>query len=260
MNQSYIFILCPPFSGSTILWKLVSSSESVSALPKEGQFLPETKGLMRAQAWNKDIELPWGEIKQIWHTYWDQEKSLFLEKSPPNLMRTDRILEHFSPAYFLIMVRNPYALCEGLIRRVKQNPKKAARFVIRCLRQQAENTKALQNSLAFSYEEFSDHTDMVIKKIQDFIPQIGEMDREQEFGVNSIEGIKHRGIKNLNQKKIDSLSPKHFDSINQVFKKNIDVLNYWGYEIIEPPKSHVITFYITKLGLLTKRISNKFKW
>ncbi len=30
---SYLFVLCPPYSGSTLLWKLLSTSQNVSSLP-----------------------------------------------------------------------------------------------------------------------------------------------------------------------------------------------------------------------------------
>ena len=113
--SSYLFILCPPYSGSTVLWKLVSTSEAVSSLPTEGQFIPEVKAILRATPWRVPLQLPWKDIKAVWDRYWDPSKPLLVEKSPPHLMRTHDIVEHFNPVHFLIMVRNPYAHCEGLM-------------------------------------------------------------------------------------------------------------------------------------------------
>lgn len=102
--NSYVFILCPPYCGSTLLWKLVLTSTVVSALPSEGQFLPEVKEIMRQDPWNVNVKLPWVKIKEVWDGYWDHNKLLLLEKSPPNLIRAKEIEQHFNPVYFLLKV------------------------------------------------------------------------------------------------------------------------------------------------------------
>jgi hypothetical protein len=56
--SSYLFVLCPPYSGSTLLWKLLSTSANVSSLPQEAQFLPELKDIMRDSPWKADRALP----------------------------------------------------------------------------------------------------------------------------------------------------------------------------------------------------------
>ncbi|MGB1141093.1 MAG: hypothetical protein ACPG1A_09355, partial [Halioglobus sp.] len=58
----YLFVLCPPYSGSTILWKLLATSSQVSSLPSEGQFLPELEPIMRDKPWVKEHRLPWDTI------------------------------------------------------------------------------------------------------------------------------------------------------------------------------------------------------
>ena len=115
--STHLFILCPPYCGSTLLWKLMSTSDNVSALPEEGQFLPEVEGIMRDKPWQRDHAMPWEQIRAVWETYWDIEKPLLVEKSPPNIIRAKAIAEHFDPARFVIMARNPYAHVEGLMRR-----------------------------------------------------------------------------------------------------------------------------------------------
>ena len=76
----YLFVLCPPYSGSTLLWKLISTSINVSSLPLEGQYLPELETLMREQPWNRDHVLPWPQIKVVWETYWDTKKACSVGK------------------------------------------------------------------------------------------------------------------------------------------------------------------------------------
>jgi len=177
ITKSYVFILCPPYSGSTVLWKLISTSIAVSSLPKEGQFIPEVTEFMRQAPWNADVKLPWEKIKEVWDQYWDQDKLLLVEKSPPNIIRTCDIVEHFSPVYFIVMIRNPYAHCEGLMRRNKWDVQKAAKFTVKCMRQQAENADNLDNTLCFTYEEFTGNPERICHKINLFLPGIGQVGR-----------------------------------------------------------------------------------
>ena len=57
--SAYVFVLCPPYCGSTVLWKLIATSDRVSALPDEGQFLPEVKDTMRDGEWDASRHMPW---------------------------------------------------------------------------------------------------------------------------------------------------------------------------------------------------------
>lgn len=251
--NSYIFILCPPFCGSTILWKLVSTSSTVSTLPCEGQFIPEVEKIMRKDPWNSDQKLPWGEIKNTWNNYWNQDKPFFLEKSPPNIIRASEIAEYFHPVNFLIMVRNPYAHCEGLIRRRNYDAQGAAEFTVHCLKQQARNAEELKNTLCFTYEELAGDPKSVSQKIQFFLPQIGALGHNQKFKTRSIDGKISRGIVDLNQKKIHNLSITDLKKINAILKRNSNVMNYWGYKYYEPSIRHALLFIKAKFG---KSISN----
>jgi hypothetical protein len=241
--SSYVFILCPPYSGSTLLWKLVSTSSAVSSLPNEGQFLPEVEKWMRTAHWSDQTKMPWAEIKRAWNGYWDQDKPLLVEKSPPHILRAKEIAEHFVPSYFVIMVRNPYAHCEGLMRRDKYDAHHAAMFAVRCLRQQMRNAKELKTVLCFTYEELAGNPAATAKKIEAFLPQLGELNYAQTFSLNSIDGVVERGIVDLNQKKMRLLSVSDLKAINSVLKNNADVMDYWGYEAIEPSLRHALTYY-----------------
>ena len=77
--NSYLFILCPPYSGSTLLWKIIATSGAVSTLPGEGQFLPEVSGIMRKKPWDVEEQYPWEEIKpQVDHIIFPDGKRVIL--------------------------------------------------------------------------------------------------------------------------------------------------------------------------------------
>jgi len=213
---------------------------------------------MRRDPWNSDVKLPWKTIKEVWDRYWDQDKPLLIEKSPPHIIRTTEIMEHFNPVYFLLMVRNPYAHCEGLIRRNKWDAKKAAEFSVWCLRHQANNANNLKNVLRLTYEELTGNPASIAQRIQSFIPQIGELKHTQKFSVHSIEGVAEREISDFNKKNIRNLAINDLKQINAVLKKNSDIMEYWGYEYYEPTFRHTLEFIKTRSSLWLSTTFFKF--
>lgn len=235
MAGQYLFVLCPPYCGSTLLWKLLATSQRVSALPREGQFLPEVEPIMRERPWDRDNVLPWVDIKQAWEKYWDHSKPILLEKSPPNIVRAQAIAEHFIPAQFIIMVRNPYAHAEGLVRRNRWPLRRAANFALMCLCMQAGNAKQLANTLVFTYEDLVADPAGACAQLANFQPALDDMDHQASFEVHSVDGTVDRQITDLNERKIAALSPGQLAELNSFFEPGADALRYWGYELIPTP-------------------------
>jgi len=232
--SSYLFVLCPPYSGSTLLWKLLSTSANVSALPGEGQFLPELKSVMREKPWVDDHVLPWTEIKRVWESYWDMTKPVLLEKSPPNIIRTQEILAHFQPVKFVVMVRNPYAQGEGLMRRNNFTARKAANFAMKCLRTQLDNARNLPDSLTFTYEALVQDPARACQKLAAFMPELGAMQHDGSFEVHSIDGTLNRPITDLNTRKIAAMPAETIALMTEVFAQHRETLAAWGYELLDP--------------------------
>lgn len=231
--SSYLFVLCPPYCGSTLLWKLLATSANVSAFPSEGQFLPEVAPLMREKPWQADHPLPWDEIKKVWEKHWDHSKPVLLEKSPPNLLRAQALAEHFSPSKFVVMVRNPYAHAEGLIRRNGFKVHRAANFAGMCLRAQWRNTQALDNVLVLTYEALVSDPEAACRQLVDFVPELHDMDHQASFEVHSVDGTLNRPILDLNAKKIASLDTATIAELNQHFEAHRESFKVWGYEMID---------------------------
>ena len=257
--NAYIFILSPPHCGSTLLSKLIATSSNVSCLPEEGQFIPEVTDRMRKDVWVPEKAMPWTEIKAAWHQYWDADKPYLLEKSPPNIIRSKAIQDHFQPAYFIVNVRDPYAYCEGLMRRrVGWDEQKAAEFCLFCLKEQIKNLNTLENAISITYEQLCDRPDEAISKIREMLPQIGSISIDQKFALHSIDGQVKREITNLNTKKIQRFSAKSIQRINQHFADDLDVLKFWGYELYQPDLLHEPRrFWLGAIDLWTKRIYPK---
>ena len=71
-KNQYLFILSPPFCGSTLLTEIISTSKSVSCNNniglKEGQHLPLAHNLLfNDDRWDPNKKIDWIRIKEIWH-------------------------------------------------------------------------------------------------------------------------------------------------------------------------------------------------
>lgn len=237
-EHKFLFILTPPYCGSTLLNQILSTSDNLSCNNhlgvREGQLLPEVKDIMfYNKGWHEDVSYPWEKIKKVWMKYWDQRKTILMDKSNTNIMRVGAIKEVFDNIVFLAMVRNPYAQVEGIIRRNNATTEYAAAFALKCLRYQKENKESEKNILFLSYEDLCDNKDESIEKIQDFIPELGTVNSDIEFSAHNFKTKGKMKIQNLNDEKINKLSFEQIKIINSYFKKDEKLLNYFGYSIIE---------------------------
>ena len=238
IQNKYLFILSPPFCGSTLLSQVISTSGNVSVNnsrgTREGQTLPPVREIMFEHRWVEDLDFDWAFIKKKWLLYWDTTLPVLLEKSPPNLMRARSIERVFSPSYFIIFFRNPYAHIDSLVKRSPLSLKDSAEFAIFCLKHQLKNIQTLNNKLVLSYEDFSNNPHGSAKQIIDFLPEISEMNLDRKFSSHNFLGEKKMRITNLNEKKLSSFTESDLKLINSVFCKEKELLNAFGYCLINP--------------------------
>ena len=238
-DHKFLFILSPPYCGSTLLNQILSTSDNLSCNNhlgvREGQLLPELKDIMfYNKGWHNRVEdYPWEYIKKVWMKYWDQRKKILMEQSDSNIMRVAAIKKVFNNIFFLGMVRNPYAHVEGLIRRNGATTEFAAVFALRCLRYQKQNKENEKNSLFISYEELCDNRSDSIAKIKSFMPELGSLNSDLEFSAHNFKTDGKMKIQNLNPEKIKKLSSEQLQVINSYFKKEAELLEYFGYSVIE---------------------------
>ena len=237
-EHKFLFILTPPYCGSTLLNQILSTSDNLSCNNhlgvREGQLLPELKDMMfYNKGWHNDVSYSWEKIKKIWMKYWDQRKYILMEQSDTNIMRVPEIKNVFDNIFFLGMVRNPYAHVEGLIRRNGVTTEFASEFALRCLRYQKKNKENEKNSLFISYEDLCDNKDESVEKIKEFIPELGTIDSDIKFSAHNFKTKGKMKIQNLNDEKINKLSSDQIKIINSYFKREEVLLKYFGYSIIQ---------------------------
>jgi hypothetical protein len=250
----YVFILSPPYSGSTVLWQLLQTSPHVSALPTEGQYVEAVKHLMITQERNPD-HLPWTTIKDEWSKLWNFEKPLLLEKSTRNLPHAKDIEQVFSPCWFIAMMRDPYALCEGLARRrnrrnrllrsLNGTPATTSDMRVQAMRiaaglwqqyatQQIQNVQGLERVISLTYEELTENTPNAVAKIIAFLPELGHLNVAEKFRVHSVTGTDRRSLRNMNRTKWQCLRRQDIEAINSVLVTRRHCLDFFGYRMKQP--------------------------
>lgn len=251
MERKHIFILCPPASGSTLLQRIMTTSPHVSDFNAEGQAVVKSI-LFTQDRWNPVKAVPWDIVKEKWLEKWDLSKPLLLEKSPPHLIRAKQLETHFPDSYFLIMMRNPYAFCEGVKRRWGKafTYGNIAKYWAICTWYQIANIKNLRHTLWFTYEDLTSVPDRVCRQIINFMPQVGELAPEKKFDVSG----KSMGITNLNHGQISRLTNEDIFEINQVLKKYPSFFTFFNYKYIDAHEEQIKFKIVKRIYMLIRSI------
>lgn len=259
-EEKYLFIICMNNSGSTLLERVIRSCRNIVTLPAgpdqqvNGQgfvlnFMP-TPGQMqppctrifseKAAVLENETLYQWHKIIQVWRLEWAKNPKfdtaiprVFLEKSPANVYRAAMLQKYFPNSFFLLAMRNPYAVAEGVRRRMGYSIQRCIQHWIHCARKQMENERTLGNWRRVSYEQLSEDRDFCRRQILELIPELDDLDMNQEVVVHSVEGNIRRGLVNYNADQIGKLSADDFRTINSYLDQAPDTMGHFGYQRIE---------------------------
>lgn len=249
-NHSWIFIVGCYNSGTTLLEKILSMHPQISGLNEEGVMLtnqlkrPEDFG-WRRMWWKCENELQVPEqsakkialtVKRQWSHFYDTQKSFLVEKSISNTARMPFLEANFQPAYFIHIVRNGYAVAEGISRKamvMEGNPyADAKRYPVelcvtqwkRSLQIVEENKHRVKNFMEVRYEDLTENTDVVLERICTFLGAVPFGMSMEEKAVN-VHGQKQM-INNMNAESMERLLPREIKQIEQVAGDYLRKYNY----------------------------------
>ncbi len=254
--ETHVFVIAPNNSGSTFLMQALVTCRQTWNLLLEGQFAfgftgPNTRDhgrlLWSLRPWRDRFANPaaydWPTNRRAWYFQAfasDPQASVFVTKAPPFLLQVGALRRHFRNAKFLFMVRNPYAVCEGIHRYRTGQPlppdmgyfEAAAEHVVNCLALQRDNLETHgSRGVLFTYEAMCDEPERVERAIRSLVPALDDLNLRQKLAVK---GRYDEMLSNMNARQIARLTSKQIAIINQVFRRRGDVLDYFGYEIMEP--------------------------
>jgi len=239
----FLFIITPPFSGSTALAKILNTSCRTMFIQKKGEGHRLVPGLCEADRWNPDKEINYNSLKAVWLNAFQKVQQLtqtidvVIEKSPPNLVRIEQIASQFNNYSFIANNRNPYANCASILYRKYDAENLNTEQRINILKVLAENwlirSKEIMKLVVklqiplLTYEEFCKTPEIVISKLN--LPN-GVIETINPNATVKVKDYKVQKISNQNKRQIANLSEKEIESISHILEAHQEVLAFFNYK------------------------------
>ena len=266
---THLFGIAPNNSGSTFLMRALATCRATWNLRRDGQVIfgyvgpkpfrdlsssyPATLIWAAEQRWIDLLTDPrhydWPRTRKAWYFQAfarSPDASVFYAKAPYHLLLVDELARHFRNTKFLFMVRNPYAVCEGICRfyrreqpfpdgrrppRVPNLLEAAARHVVTCLEWQRRNLRTHgDRGVFFTYEALCAEPERTAQAIRALAPALDDLNLDQRLPVKN---RYHEMLTDMNTRQIARLSAEEFAVFNRVFREREDVLARFGYRIMK---------------------------
>ncbi|MHA1231163.1 MAG: sulfotransferase family protein [Candidatus Helarchaeota archaeon] len=247
--EKWIFIVGCYNSGTTLLMKLLENYNDQISILNEGASktdilkMPEEFGWKRM--WYKVIDevkvngnqSDVKKLKKDWNFFLDKKKRFFLEKSIVNILNMEWLQKYFPNSYFIGIIRNGYAVAEGIKRKCKISGLQwgIINYPIElCAKQWVisneileEASKKIKNFKLIFYEDLCKDPKKIIDEIYNFIGIL----RKFKWNKNIKWEIQEKNsiIKNMNELSIKNLSKLDIIKIENVAEK---MLKKYNYEIL----------------------------
>lgn len=247
-GRRWLFLVGCYNSGTTLLSRILGTHPEIAALPVEGQFLttqlPADYELSLPRMWTMREDLfrlteadagpDARRLEREWAMRLDRSRPVFLEKSPPNAARARWLQAHFENPSFIAIVRNGYAVAEGIRRKAEPHHLADGWPLGDCARQWArsneillEDAEHLDRVLWVSYEELAAAPGPTLERILEFVGVSSsgiDTDRSWKIHERSDE------IRDMNAESIERLTPAERAEVTRIARP---MLERFGYEILE---------------------------
>lgn len=248
--EKWVFVVGCYNSGTELLMHLLGSHPAIASLPVEGQFLTDQFladyeiGLPRMWALREEAfrltENDMGpdvvRLKKEWAMRLDRSRPIFLEKSPPNGARTRWLQRHFENAHFICIVRDGYAVAEGIRRKAEPHHLREGWPIALCARQWARSNEVLlEDSVHLKhvtwvrYEDLAADPEHEVGRLLNFLglefKHSGGLDLRGAWEVHE----KNEPIRNMNAESIARLTSGELRIITEQAER---MLTHFGYELL----------------------------
>ena len=243
-------------SGTTLLRQLIDLHPVISSVRAEGIFytpelsFPEQLGWLRM--WHKCMdEMLMDEntkgvdpdgVKRDWSFFLDSSKGVYLEKSIPTAARMRWFQHHFENAHFIHLIRNGYAVAEGIQRKTASHkvwkvPKQFnGKYPIEmCAKQWVVNNQIVEDQKndirhlhQLTYEELMNNPKEEIEKIWTFLGlEIPAQwyDESRAFTVHFVDST----LQDMNHRSFDRLSKEQMIKIES---EASELLQHYSYPLL----------------------------
>lgn len=183
-KHQWCFIVGCNNSGTSLTQSILARSDNVSAFDLEGQRY--TTALARAnrrgheRVWTEFLDelrmteahssAPFPQLLHDWHASLDQPvKKIIVEKTTANIVRMRWLQHNFRNARFIVLVRDGYAVSEGIYRKGERDISRAARHWNKVYEIAVSDAAQLDNVLFLPYEDLVSQHERACKTLADFV-------------------------------------------------------------------------------------------
>lgn len=281
--KTHLFVIAPNNSGSTFLSLALAGCRHAWSLPTEARNVagfvgPKAVRNWRAPAaWAGDPHVladsariwageprwretladesayDWPGNLSRWHFHASSPAAtadVFVAKSPLDIFVVDALVRHAAGARFLFVVRNPYALCEGICHNLRERLRRkwpvgmraepmpleaaAARHVVACFSLQRANWQThRQRGALIAYERMCAEPERVAAQIRTLAPSLGDLKLRQRLAVGKGSSRRYdRMLGDMNAEQIARLDSAQIVAFNRVFRDHEDAFAHFGYSLM----------------------------
>src|SRR6516225_6545850 len=189
--MKYVFVCGMPRSGTTILAKEIAKLanctgfENTGVTMDEGQYLQDVYPTEWAcggagrfgfapQAHlteNSPLLTPGNvdRLHQSWEAYWDRNKTIRVEKTPGNLLKTRFLQSAFPNAYFVVIKRHPVPVSLATQKWSLTPLHELFEHLLQCHKIFDEDKKQLSCLYELSYEDYIENPRKYLAEIANFV-------------------------------------------------------------------------------------------
>jgi len=178
----WLFVLGCTNSGTTLLSYLLSLHPQIDPLGYigcEGQWswhMITPKGVVEGRLFTENLDKfrnPQVNVRLVKAEWLNKRRGwnglYVLEKSPPDSVRSLWLQEHFSPAWFIGIIRNGYAVAEGIRRKANVPVARSGRHWNKTVKIMLEDSEHLERFTLIRYEELTTRPLDVLRELEHWL-------------------------------------------------------------------------------------------
>lgn len=243
-NHRWCFIVGCNNSGTSLLHSMLKNTGQVSTHDREGQFYTNvlTRGRRRGyeRVWTEFIsEVAMNKthsascVPRLLHDWMlsiqQPMKDLFVDKTTLNAVRMRWLQENFPNSYFIGVVRNGFAVVEGIKRKGKKDVIRGAKHWNLVNKIMIDDSKKINRFLLVKYEQLVGEQKSTAKRIANFLGMEKETlmnTLDAKFKFETLAGKNPQKIRNFNQSSIDLLSEEELEIVRSTAAEMIELFEY----------------------------------
>jgi len=209
----------------------------------EGQWL--VPGLCEGDRWNPEKVVDYKSVKAVWLNKFQNEKKrnphidVVVEKSPPNMMRINKLSSLFDDYSFLANNRDPYANCASILYHKNNLENMSSMQRKEVLEKLAQNWLMRSRKLKeivikmdvalLTYEQFCQNPASIFDVLE--FPE-GVSDSIDVNEKVKVKDYKVQSISNQNERQISNLTNGEIECIGRTLKPDSTLLEFFGYGVM----------------------------